>query len=55
MDSKEDFELMHDFHKGNASEKALIETANRGGRETPGMKTPRGDVSWSSLEGSRWR
>jgi molybdenum cofactor cytidylyltransferase len=40
LDSKEDFELMHDFHKGNASEKALIETANRGGRETPGTEDP---------------
>lgn len=40
LDSKDDFALMHDFHKGNASEKALIETANRGGRETPGTEDP---------------
>jgi molybdenum cofactor cytidylyltransferase len=40
LDSKDDFKLMHDFRKGNATEKALIETANRGGRETPGTEDP---------------
>ena len=36
MDSKDDFELMRDFRTGSVSEKVLIETANRGGREIPG-------------------
>ena len=35
LDSKDDFELMRDFHNGSVSEKVLIETANRGGREIP--------------------
>jgi molybdenum cofactor cytidylyltransferase len=33
MDSKDDFELLRDFRHGGVSEKVLIETANRGGRE----------------------
>ena len=36
VDSKDDFELMRDFRTGSVSEKVLIETANRGGREIPG-------------------
>ena len=36
LDDKEDFELMRDFRTGSVSEKVLIETANRGGREIPG-------------------
>jgi molybdenum cofactor cytidylyltransferase len=36
LDSKEDLEIMRDFHTGSVSEKVLIETANRGGREIPG-------------------
>jgi molybdenum cofactor cytidylyltransferase len=36
FDSKDDFELMRDFRTGSVSEKVLIETANRGGREIPG-------------------
>jgi len=36
MDSKDDFELLHNFGRGGMSENVLIETANRGGRETPG-------------------
>lgn len=40
MDSKEDFELLHNFGKGEVSENVLIETANRGGRETPGLAGP---------------
>jgi molybdenum cofactor cytidylyltransferase len=37
MDSKDDVELLHNFGKGEVSEHVLIETANRGGRETPGL------------------
>lgn len=34
LDSKEDFDLMRDFRRtGSGSEKVLMETANRGGRE----------------------
>jgi len=40
MDSKDDFELLHDFGKGGVSENVLIETANRGGREGPGRAEP---------------
>jgi molybdenum cofactor cytidylyltransferase len=40
MDSKDDFELLRDFGKGRVSENVLIETANRGGRETPGPVNP---------------
>ena len=36
LDDKADFELMRDFRTGSVSEKVLIETANRGGREIPG-------------------
>jgi molybdenum cofactor cytidylyltransferase len=36
VDSKDDLELMRDFRTGSVSEKVLIETANRGGREIPG-------------------
>jgi len=36
LDDKEDFELMRDFRTGRVSEKVLIETANREGREIPG-------------------
>lgn len=36
LDSKEDLEIMRDFRTGSVSEKVLIETANRGGREIPG-------------------
>jgi xanthine/CO dehydrogenase XdhC/CoxF family maturation factor len=40
MDSKDDFELLHDFGNGGVSENVLIETANRGGREIPGTAEP---------------
>jgi molybdenum cofactor cytidylyltransferase len=33
LDSKDDFDLMRDFRTGSVSEKVLMETANRGGRE----------------------
>ena len=36
LDDKADFELMRDFRTGRVSEKVLIETANREGREIPG-------------------
>ena len=36
LDSKEDLALMRDFGTDSVSEKVLIETANRGGREIPG-------------------
>jgi len=38
LDSKEDLEIMRDFRTGSVSEKVLIETANRGGREIPVTK-----------------
>ncbi|MGB2662479.1 MAG: XdhC family protein, partial [Candidatus Acidiferrum sp.] len=40
MDSKDDLQLLHNFGKGEVSENVLIETANRGGRETPGLAEP---------------
>jgi molybdenum cofactor cytidylyltransferase len=40
LDDREDFELMRDFRTGSVSEKVLIETANRGGREIPGTGDP---------------
>jgi len=40
LDSKDDVALMRDFRTGSVSEKVLIETANRGGRETPGTVDP---------------
>jgi len=36
LDSKEDFERLQNFAQGTADETALIEAANRGGREIPG-------------------
>lgn len=35
LDTKGDFELMRDFRAGSVREKALMEAANRGGREIP--------------------
>ncbi len=40
MDSKDDLQLLRNFGKGEVSENVLIETANRGGRETPGLAEP---------------
>ena len=36
LDNKEDFERLQNFAQGTADETALIEAANRGGREIPG-------------------
>ena len=38
LDSKEDFERLQNFSQGTADEAALIEAANRGGREIPGVR-----------------
>jgi len=43
LDNKEDFERLQNFARGTADETALIDAANRGGREIPGAGDLPGD------------